>query len=83
MMQYSVQWIRSLIFAVQMYLAMIVIAFFGAPISLIGTQYACAVVRFFCNYVTWSASWLIGLKTEIRGVPPSGEILIAANTRVF
>jgi hypothetical protein len=30
MMQYAVQWVRSLIFAVQMYLAMIVIAFFGA-----------------------------------------------------
>ena len=55
-MRYLVQWIRSLIFAVQMYLAMIVIAFFGAPISLIRTEYAWMVMRFFCNYVTWSAS---------------------------
>ena len=47
MMQYAIQWIRSLIFAVQMYLAMIVIAFFGAPISLIKTEYAIMEVRFF------------------------------------
>ena len=83
MMQYAIQWIRSLIFAVQMYLAMIVIAFFGAPISLIKTEYAIMVVRFFCNYVTWSASWVIGLKTEIRGEPPSGEIVIAAKHQSF
>ncbi len=66
-MLFIVQWIRSLIFALQMYLAMTVIAFFGAPISFLRTDYAYLVVRFFCNYVTWSASWIIGLKTEIRG----------------
>lgn len=83
MMLYLVQWMRSLIFAVQMYLAMTVIAFFGAPISLLRTDYACVVVRLFCNYVTWSASWIIGLQTEIRGEPPSGEILIAAKHQSF
>tara|TARA_Y100000589_G_scaffold274865_1_gene268769 strand:+ start:472 stop:1209 length:738 start_codon:yes stop_codon:yes gene_type:complete len=78
-----VQWIRSLIFVVQMYLAMTVIGLFGAPISLLRTNYAYAVVRLFCNYVTWSASWIIGLQTEIRGEPPSGEILIAAKHQSF
>ena len=51
-MLFIVQWIRSLIFALQMYLAMTVIAFFGAPISFLRTDYAYLVVRFFCNYVT-------------------------------
>ena len=82
-MLFIIQWIRSLIFALQMYLAMTVIAFFGAPISLLRTDYAYLVVRFFCNYVTWSASWIIGLKTEIRGEPPSGEMLIAAKHQSF
>ena len=46
-MLFIIQWIRSLIFALQMYLAMTVIAFFGAPISLLSTDYAYFVVRFF------------------------------------
>ena len=46
-MLFIVQWIRSLIFALQMYLAMTVIAFFGAPISFLRTDYAYLVVRFF------------------------------------
>ena len=82
-MLFIIQWIRSLIFALQMYFAMTVIAFFGAPISFLRTDYAYLVVRFFCNYVTWSASWIIGLKTEIRGEPPSGEMLIAAKHQSF
>ncbi len=82
-MLFIVQWIRSLFFALQMYLAMTIIAFLGAPISLLSSDYAYKVVRLFCNYVTWSASWIIGLQTEIRGEPPSGEILIAAKHQSF
>ena len=46
-MLFIIQWICSLIFALQMYFAMTVIAFFGAPISLLRTDYAYLVVRFF------------------------------------
>lgn len=82
-MGYAIQWVRSLIFAGQMYLAMAVLAFVYAPLAFISPRYAFAAIHRWCNYVRWSASWMIGLKSEVRGPVPDGEVMVAAKHQSF
>ena len=79
----SLQWILSLIFVVQMYLAMAVIALAFAIPALISRDLAVAGVHAFARWVLASARVLVGLRVEIRGPVPQGAVLIAAKHQSF
>ena len=78
-----IQWIRSLIFIGQMYLAMLVLAIVFTPFAIVRRDAAFSAVHSYCRWVRWTASWMVGLKSEIRGTPPAGEVLIAAKHQSF
>lgn len=82
-MRYGLQWIRSLIFTGQMYAMMAVLALFFTPWVLIDRTAAYRAVRTYCRWVRWTASWMIGLRTEIRGEVPTDEVLIASKHQSF
>ena len=77
------RWILSLIFIVQMYLMMAILAVIFAIPSLISRNMAFAGVHTYCNWVRWSAAVLIGLRSEIRGPVPQTEVIIAAKHQSF
>ncbi|SER68395.1 1-acyl-sn-glycerol-3-phosphate acyltransferase [Tranquillimonas rosea] len=79
----AMQWVRSLIFNVSMYLAMFVIAIAFAPMALFSRHWARRACLTWCNWVRWSAAWMIGLRSEVRGTPPTGEVMIAAKHQSF
>ncbi|SEW38770.1 1-acyl-sn-glycerol-3-phosphate acyltransferase [Cognatiyoonia koreensis] len=82
-MSYAIQWVRSLIFIISLYLAMLVIGIVFFPWALFSTRGAITACHTFCRWVRWSASWMIGLKTEVRGTPPDHECMIAAKHQSF
>ncbi len=82
-MSYAIQWVRSLIFIGQMYLAMLVIALLYLPWAIFSRQGAYAACHMYCRWVRWSAAWMVGLRSEIRGTPPTDEVLIAAKHQSF
>ncbi|MBE0414445.1 1-acyl-sn-glycerol-3-phosphate acyltransferase [Yoonia sp.] len=82
-MSYAIQWLRSLIFNAQMYGAMLVVGILYAPAAIASRKGAIAACHAYCRYIRWSASWMIGLKTEIRGTPPTDEVMIAAKHQSF
>ncbi len=77
------RWLLSLIFIVQMYLAMVVCALIFAVPALLSRKGAYAAVHAYCAWVRFTASLLVGLKTEIRGQVPTAEVLIAAKHQSF
>ncbi|MFX0542190.1 lysophospholipid acyltransferase family protein [Roseovarius sp. S4756] len=79
----AVQWLRSLAFIIQMYLAMAVIGLLFFPWALLSTRGARAACKAFCAWVRWTAAWMVNLRTEVRGTPPTGEVLIAAKHQSF
>ena len=79
----AVRWVLSLIFVVQMYLAMAVIAIVFAPWALASRSGAFAAAHAFCWWVRLTARLLCGLRSEIRGTPPTGEVVIAAKHQSF
>jgi 1-acyl-sn-glycerol-3-phosphate acyltransferase len=82
-MRYTLQWLRSLVFIIQMYLMMPILSIYFIPYALITRRGAYAGCITYCQWVRWTAAWMIGLKTEVRGTPPVGEVIIAAKHQSF
>ncbi|MEJ8562867.1 lysophospholipid acyltransferase family protein [Yoonia sp. GPGPB17] len=82
-MSEAIQWVRSLIFNGQMYLAMLVFGILYLPAAIISADGAVAACHAYCRYVRWSAGWMIGLKSEIRGEPPTDEVMVAPKHQSF
>jgi 1-acyl-sn-glycerol-3-phosphate acyltransferase len=82
-MAYALQWIRSLIFNIQIYAMMAVMAVVFFPYALWSRDGALMACHSWCRWVQWTASWMIGLKTEVRGTPPDGPALVAAKHQSF
>ena len=80
---YVIQLIRSIIFNASMYVAMLVLGIVFFPYALLSRDGASKACHTFCRYVRWSAAWMIGLKTEVRGAVPTGEVMIAAKHQSF
>ncbi len=82
-MSYAIQWIRSLIFVVQMYVAMPLFAIAYLPWMIVSPHGAVAACKAYSRYVMWTARWMIGLECERRGTPPTDQVLVAAKHQSF
>ncbi len=82
-MKDALQYLRSLVFVGQMYLMMVVIGLAYLPWVLISKEGAYAGCHAYCRWVRWTARWMVGLKTEVRGTPPTGEVIVAAKHQSF
>lgn len=82
-MRRILQWPLSVIFIVLMYLAMAVYGILWTPIVLFRREAAFDAVHAYCRYVRWSAALIVGLRSEIRGEPPTDEVLIASKHQSF
>lgn len=77
------QWVRSIAFNLSMYLVMAVMAVALAPLAVADAKWAFRAVHAYCRYVRWSARWMVGLHTEVRGEVPKDEVLIASKHQSF
>ena len=77
------QYLRSLVFNTQMYVVMALMALVYTPITLVYRPMAFPAIRTYCRYVRWSAAWMVGLRSEVRGAIPQGECLIASKHQSF
>jgi len=78
-----IQWLRSLVFVGQMYVAMLVIAVVYFPWAVVSPAGAHAACHAYCRWVIWTLGWMTGLRCEVRGTPPVGEVMIAAKHQSF
>ncbi len=80
---HAVQWVRSLLFVVNIYgmMALMGLAFF--PWALVSRRGALIGCKTWCRYTLWCARWMVGLRTELRGTPPAEEVMIAAKHQSF
>jgi 1-acyl-sn-glycerol-3-phosphate acyltransferase len=79
----ALRWVLSLVFILQMYLAMAVLAIVFAPWALVSRRGAYTAMHGYCAWVIWTARILCGLRSEVRGTPPTGECVIAAKHQSF
>lgn len=82
-MKNLIQWIRSFIFWIMIYLGMAVIATVYLPWAILSSKGAEAAAHTYCRFVRWLAKPLVGITTEVRGTPPTDEVVIAAKHQSF
>lgn len=82
-MRHAFQWLRSLLFVVQIYFMMLPLGILYLPWALLDRRGANAGCKAWCTWVTWTARWIVGLRTEVRGTPPTDEVLIVAKHQSF
>ncbi|MFN3844738.1 MAG: lysophospholipid acyltransferase family protein [Paracoccaceae bacterium] len=79
----AVRWILSVLFNIQMYLAMAIIAVVFAPWALFSREGAFAACHTYCRWVIFTARIMLGLRVEVRGTPPTDEVVVAAKHQSF
>ncbi|WP_135506616.1 lysophospholipid acyltransferase family protein [Roseovarius aestuariivivens] len=82
-MKDALQWLRSLVFVGQIYLMMALMGLVFFPWALVSRKGALTACKTWCAWVRWTASWMVGLKTEVRGTPPKDEVLVVAKHQSF
>lgn len=73
----------AVFFIFQMYLMMLLMGLFYIPLTLLNRDYAFRAVRTYCRYVRWTSSWMLGLRSEVRGTVPTTEVMIASKHQSF
>ena len=79
----AVQWVRSLLFNIYMYLAIAAYGLIYLIPAIISDKGAIAACHAYCRNIRWAAGWMIGLKTEYRGTPPTEECMVAPKHQSF
>ncbi len=77
------QWIRSLVFIIQMYVMMLLMGVACFIPSLLSRKMAIASMRAYCAWVQFSLRWICGLTTEVRGAVPQDEVIVASKHQSF
>lgn len=77
------QLLRSLVFNASIYVVMLICAIVFFIPALMSRDWAHRACDAWCVYVIWAARWMIRLHTEVRGTPPTGEVMIAAKHQSF
>lgn len=78
-----VQWILSLIFVLQMYVMLALVALVFAPWALFSRKGSEVAIRFLSRWTLTSLRLICGVKQEVRGHVPSGAVLVAAKHQSF
>ena len=75
-MPYPIQWLLSLFFIFQMYVAMAIIGLIFTPLAVFDRKFAFIAIHLWCHWVRMSAHVICGLKSEVRGVVPTDEVIL-------
>ena len=77
------QWIRSILFSTQATIVLPIIGLAYAPWAMVSKRGAYAGCRAYARWVIWTAGWMINLRCEVRGTPPTIGCLVAAKHQSF
>lgn len=77
------RWLLSLVFTIIIYVWMAVLGVVFTPYALLAKQGARRACKIYASSVIWMAGWMLGIKTEVRGEVPQGEVLVAAKHQSF
>ncbi|MEM8789849.1 MAG: 1-acyl-sn-glycerol-3-phosphate acyltransferase [Pseudomonadota bacterium] len=77
------QLLRSLLYDALIYTLMAVMGILCAPLAALSRDWTYAIVRTYCGMVLWLLRVLCGIRVEVRGPIPQGEVLVASKHQSF
>ena len=82
-MSKAVQWVRSLVFMFVIYLWMLILGIVFLPYAIFAKRGASRACKTYARSTLWLARWMVGIRSEVRGTPPTGEVVIGAKHQSF
>ena len=82
-MTLPLQYLRSILYTVQIYIAMLLFGIVFAPYALMSKNGARQACKTYARWAIWSARWMVGIRCEVRGPVPQGEVIVAAKHQSF
>lgn len=82
-MSQGFQWIRSLIFMIVIYVWMLILGIVYLPYAIFTKQGALRACKTYARSTMWLARWMVGIRCEVRGTVPTGEVVIGAKHQSF
>ena len=82
-MTLAFQYLRSLLYILQIYVAMLVLGIVFAPYALLSKNGARQACKTYARWAIWSARWMVGIRCDVRGPVPTGEVIVAAKHQSF
>ncbi len=75
--------IRSLVFDVLMYALMLVMGILCAPMAIWSVEGAYRAIKAYCAVVFWLLRVICGMRIEVRGTAPVGDVIVASKHQSF
>ncbi|WP_170415065.1 lysophospholipid acyltransferase family protein [Ruegeria atlantica] len=79
----AIQWVRSLIFMIVIYVWMLILGIVFAPYALFAKRGALQACKTYARSTMWLAGWMVGIRCEVRGDVPVDEVVIGAKHQSF
>lgn len=78
-----IQYVRSVAFIVTISALMAVLGLVFTPYAILSKNGARRACRTYARWAIWLARWMVGIRCEIRGDVPTGEVVVAAKHQSF
>src|SRR5690554_6897504 len=75
--------LRSLVFDAMLYGLMLVMGILCAPMALWSVDGAYAAIRAYCRAALWLLRVICGLRVEVRGEVPTGDVIVCSKHQSF
>ncbi|MEQ9694233.1 lysophospholipid acyltransferase family protein [Shimia sp. SDUM112013] len=82
-MRNVIQWILSIIYVVQNAVMMLAMGILFFPWALVSPKGAMTACNTYATWAIWTARWIVGIRSEVRGTVPSGAVLVPAKHQSF
>lgn len=82
-MMHAVQWVRSLVFIIVIYFWMAVLGILFTPYAILSKRGALRACKIYARTTLFLTRWMVGIRGEVRGTVPSGEVMVAAKHQSF
>ncbi|MBO9400302.1 lysophospholipid acyltransferase family protein [Shimia sp. R9_3] len=82
-MRLAIQWILSIIYVLQNAVMMLLMGILFFPWALVSPKGAMTACKSYATWAIWSARWLVGIRSEVRGQIPTGAVLVPAKHQSF
>lgn len=82
-MRKAVQWVLSIFYVVQNAVMMLAMGIVFFPWALVSPKGAMTACKAYATWAIWSARWIVGIRSEVRGEVPTGAVLVPAKHQSF
>lgn len=82
-MMNAFQWLRSFVFIIVIYVWMAILGVLFTPYAILSKRGALTACKIYARSTIWMMGWMVGIRGDVRGSVPTGEVMVAAKHQSF